>query len=482
MRKSLMGALLGIVVGVAIAIIMTLVKGEETPANLAETAGLIEVEREAGNTNKVIWIGVDAACWKDLEPMLAAGELPNFNRLINDGYSCDLHAMRPTLSPRIWTTMSTGQTPSGHGILGFWLRDQGPVPVEDEEEIPYTSRNRLVPQVWHILGEQGLTTGDIAQWASWPAEGCNGYTVSERGATQRFNLSTNATKSKEGMTYPPSLVDEIAPMIRDPRDMTAEELARLTTMDHAEFLKIIDRLDRGEDVFFDKMVNLAIAYTSLLSYEEIHHYLYKKYEPDFAFVYFEAIDNVGHLFYRYAHPETWKGPDEITEADIRMFENVITEMYRIQDETLGRILDELDDDTYVILTSDHGMVPIFNPKKPLVSAGHNIKSPPDGIFAVYGPGVMELGYRPGANIEPEQITPTILWLMGFPIAQDMDGGVFERAFQPGWIIQHPITKIPSYDNVKTKQGPYRPAGLSPEEADEVMDPEFQKMLKALGYM
>lgn len=65
---------------------------------------------------------------------------------------------------------------------------------------------------------------------------------------------------------------------------------------------------------------------------------------------FDLTDRVQHMFWRYldeAHPAN-RGRDQL------QFRNTIDEMYERMDRLVGRVLDEIDDETALFVMSDHG--------------------------------------------------------------------------------------------------------------------------------
>ena len=74
------------------------------------------------------------------------------------------------------------------------------------------------------------------------------------------------------------------------------------------------------------------------------------------------------------------------------------------------------------------------------------------------------------------ITPTILHLMGFPIAKDMDGKVLTQAIIPEYLLQNPIRYIDSYGNRDTEK--IKAAAPSTLEEEE----RIKERLRSLGYI
>ena len=60
------------------------------------------------------------------------------------------------------------------------------------------------------------------------------------------------------------------------------------------------------------------------------------------------------------------------------------------------------------------------------------------------------GIRPGAvpaNASVLDVAPTILYLMGLPVARDMEGRVLTEILEDEFARDHPVTFIPSYESL-----------------------------------
>ena len=94
---------------------------------------------------------------------------------------------------------------------------------------------------------------------------------------------------------------------------------------------------------------------------------------------------------------------------------------------------------------------------------------PEGIWLVSGPGTA--GFEPlSAGIL--DLTPTILWLLGFPIGADMPGHVLTQAFSEDQQKQ-PVRCLKSWTPLVPARVQGAGAPLSQEKKDQ---------FKALGYI
>lgn len=128
--------------------------------------GCMAMERK---TEKLIVLGIDGMDPKFTKYLLDKGEMPTIKKLIERG-ACreDLALLggMPTITPPMWTTLSTGAYASTHGITGFWNVDP-----EDHSRLIYALDSTVskAEQVWNGIVESGLRTL-VWHWpgSSWP--------------------------------------------------------------------------------------------------------------------------------------------------------------------------------------------------------------------------------------------------------------------------------------------------------------------------
>src|SRR5436853_7917115 len=68
---------------------------------------------------KVIVFGVNGAEWDLLRPLLVRGELPNLQRVIDNGVSAKLKTVGAPNCPKVYSAIETSTTPEEDGITGF---------------------------------------------------------------------------------------------------------------------------------------------------------------------------------------------------------------------------------------------------------------------------------------------------------------------------------------------------------------------------
>ena len=140
---------------------------------------------------------LDGASLEVISPAVAAGRLPNFGRLLEDGASMHLATTRPTQPEPVWSSVVTGKWPAQHGIRGAavyrpftggpavhvlpdLLFAQALLRFGFLVEEPHSSASLRATPLWRILSSRGLATGVIGLPLTHPAEPISGFMVSDR--------------------------------------------------------------------------------------------------------------------------------------------------------------------------------------------------------------------------------------------------------------------------------------------------------------
>lgn len=419
---------------------------------------------------KIALIGVDAASWNLLLPWINQGELPHLRRLMEGGAWGVLRSRHPTRSPALWTTIATGKKRAKHGVSHFFKKENG-------VRVPARSYHRQAKAIWNILSEHNRKVWFIDWWASYPPEKVNGVMVTQLIYNQPNNV------------YPPEIKPEIDDLIKPHQTKFAHPLP--------------SRLGDGEN---EKLERKYLSELEMA--EKVALYGCSKAWDLFA-VYTHSTDAVLHHFWKFHEPQRFTDPlYGLTAENISRFGPTALRHFQRFDQMLGRLLDCLGPETIVIVASDHGqqgrmLKPDRGPAGDADVSGvhHN-----DGILIMHGPGIrkgvllaqktvdtllVEVGKMINDRILPVDldrasrnlhaldyldildITPTILYLMGLPVGDDMDGKVITQAIDANHLAQKPIRFVETYETGRSS---------SPSSAPQAEDKEMERRLRSLGYI
>lgn len=404
--------------------------------------------------NKLLLIGWDAADWKIAGPLLAKGLMPSLKKLIDRGVHGNMSTMNPPYSPMLWSSVATGKTPDKHGVLGF-------VEVVPNQKAlrPVSANSRKARAIWNILHHKGLKSNLVGWWPSFPAEPINGVVVSDK--FQRVSADpTKIMPMPERTVHPKEMQDVLKDLRMFPWEVTKEHI--LPFMPQAAR---IDQKEKGSGLSpFSKIL------TQNVSLHNASTYLIRETEWDFMAVYFDMIDHLCHSFMKYHPPKL----DKISQEHYDIYNDVVNSAYRFQDMMLGRILNLIDEETTVIVMSDHGFESGSKRilEMPKVTAAPALDHRQFGIFVASGPNIKRNEKVFGLGLI--DVAPTVLHHFGLPVGKDMDGKVNLDIFKESGVPSY----IDSWENVEGDFGE-----LEPEAADDLLsDEETMEQLIELGYI
>jgi predicted AlkP superfamily phosphohydrolase/phosphomutase len=264
--------------------------------------------------SKIAVIGLDCA-----EPKLVfdrwLDELPNLRRLVRAGTWGALRSVDPPITVPAWSCMLTGRDPGELGIYGFRNRsDHGydSLYVAD-------SRAVKVDRVWDHLGRAGKHVVAVGVPQTSPPVPVNGELVS---------CFLTADTRSDPYTHPQGLSTEI------------EGVAGPYRVDVQNF--------RSDDR--DRI--LAEIYAMTEQRFAVCRHLLDTRPWDFFMVVEIGLDRLHHAFWRFmdpAHPRHEPG---------HRYRDVIRSYYAYLDDEIGELLERFDDDTAVMVVSDHGARPM----------------------------------------------------------------------------------------------------------------------------
>jgi hypothetical protein len=413
--------------------------------------------RSEAPVSRVILLGIDGLSWNVLTPLVESGRVPNLARFLARGASGELYTTIPTYSPIIWATIATGKTRDEHGIGGFAQRS-----ADAPQPVPLTSVDRRVKTVWNILGDAGKRVAVVGWWTTRPAEPVSGVLVSDRMLYNRFNLLLGYAgfgRDLPQQTWPRGLAGNLSDLAIVDEHIATEMFERFLPLATEKHL---------EPNLHDPYYELFLIYARDVAYRKMLDRVRATETFDFVAFYLNGVDIASHYFWKYRFPEEWKEP--IDPTLVRVNGEVIDRYMIYLDGTIGALLDEADEDTVVIVVSDHGFATGERPDSPNISGIHYDRAPP-GVVAIAGGHV-----QPGSTIEGSSIfdiTPTVLHLLGRPVASDMSGAVLPAAVGGGAnLATRPVQRIATYEDGQARRKP-----VATDYDDAIM-----RRLGALGYL
>ena len=419
-------------------------------------SGLVATACGRNGPGRVIVLGMDGLDPRAVDLLMSENKLPHFAKLRQEGAYGRLLSSKPMLSPVLWTTVTTGKTPEQHGIGHFTAIDP-----QSGEMLPVTSGMRKVKALWNILTDRQKKVAVVGWWATWPAEDVNGAMVSDHLCYHfLFPQAQGGADTPQGLTDPPELAQKLQPLVRRPADVTAQEVAPFIQVTPDEFGR---PFDFNDDVSHFKWA-LATADTN----RRVGLKLWRDEQPDVLMAYTEGTDSVAHLFGHLFRAANLSG--ELLEQQ-RKFGNAVEQMYVYADGILGDYMKVMDDDTALVVLSDHGFdlgATQADPSKTrdmrrVSERFHNA----EGILYMYGRGV-----KARARLDQPQlldVAPTVLALAGLPAARDMPG----RVIAEGLDLSIPGPAVATYET--------GPAGTRTAQ-DPRADPQILERLRSLGYV
>lgn len=292
-------------------------------------------------SRKVLLIGLDCAdprlvfdAWRD--------DLPNLNQLMSHGMFGRLRSSDPPITVPAWSSMMTSLDAGELGFYGFRNRAD----YSYEKMALATSRN--VPQrtVWDILGRANKQSILLGVPQTFPPRPINGSMVT--------CFLTPSTQSQ--YTYPSELKTEIEQVLGGDK-------------------YIFDVSDFRSD---DKQRILNDIYTMTERQCTVFRHLIQTKPWDFAMMVIMGTDRIHHGFWQYCFA------DHPLYTPNNGLESCIHDYYVYVDQEIGKILDVVDDETLVLVISDHGargMDGGICVNEWLIREGYlTLKSQPDGII------------------------------------------------------------------------------------------------------
>jgi hypothetical protein len=391
---------------------------------------------------RVILLAFDGATLDIISPAVAEGRLPNLGRIFDAGAVLHLATLKPTQAEPVWSAAATGRLPGANGVraaaryrvrsgrsaldlLPDYCFSQALVRFGFLREEPHTAQSLLARPLWSILSDAAIPTGVVGFPLSHPVTSIHGYLVSDD-----FHRLANAVGGLEAGSgvSPPSLYLQVR-----------AALDRPSTPDPEAVLASIDDAPQSAHPRPD-----PAPIAGDRAHLQIMRAMQQVVPTRFTAVRFPGLDAVGHYFFRYANPSAF---GDVSEDERRRYGRVLDDYYGFVDAVVGSSLELLQRGDLLLVVSAFGMEPLSPGKRvleqlvgnPRISGTH--ERAPDGFVLAYGSHVAP-GHPNRASLV--DVTPTILYYLGLPVARDMDGFARTDLFQSSFTASRPVTFIPSY--------------------------------------
>jgi len=249
---------------------------------------------------KVIVIGLDGVTWDLIKPWAKEGKLPTLKKLMESGVYCDLESTIPPLTAPAWVSFATGKNPGKHGCYDFILPRKS---LNDMK--PITTKDIHGKTFYEILYENGKKCIIINLPGSYPPR------IKEIVITSLLTQGNN-------FIFPPNLVTEI-PELKNYRiipDKSLRESGRIM-----ESVNDIRKLEKNRFECAKK--------------------LFKK-DWNFFFLLFTGTDTIQHMIY----DKLISGTMDDDSYPIKAYKEI--------DEYIGWFVDNVPQDTNILIMSDHG--------------------------------------------------------------------------------------------------------------------------------
>jgi predicted AlkP superfamily phosphohydrolase/phosphomutase len=305
--------------------------------------------------SKVLVIGLDGATFDLITPWAEAGHLPTLSRLLREGAHGPLRSTIPPMTAPAWTSFATGTNPGKHRLYDWIAREP-----ESYRFSPVTALNGTAPTIYTLLSQAGRRVCTLNIPMTYPPLPINGLMVSGLPAPSTQNT----------ITYPPGLYQEILQAIGD----------YILYPDPGQAYS-----EAGVDAFLERLYRGTEIRTRTFDY------LRDREAWDFAMMVFNGTDTICHAMWKYMDREhPLHDPSRYDK-----YGSAIHDYYQSIDRYLAKVVEALDEDTTLIIMSDHGFGPFhkfIHVNNWLIQEGLMQLRP--GLLPTLKQGLFRLGFAP----------------------------------------------------------------------------------------
>lgn len=257
---------------------------------------------------RICILGLDCAA-----PEVVFGDerLVNIRRLMDSGVYGRLESVVPPITVPAWMCMTTSQDPGSLGVYGFRNRSD-----YSYEKLGFANSNSIKAfAMWDQLALEGKKSIIMGVPPNFPPRRINGISI---------GCFLTPDPVRDEFTHPTSIKSKIT------------ELVGEYPVDVKNF-----RTDR-KDWLRDEIFRMSRKQW------EIVHWLMREQEWDYFHYVDIGLDRVHHGFWNYFDKQ------HVQYEAGSPYESVIPEYYLWLDEQIGRVMESLDEETILLLVSDHG--------------------------------------------------------------------------------------------------------------------------------
>jgi len=367
----------------------------------------------------VVVIGVNGMELDVIRPLLLKGAMPNLAKVIKNGAYGKLRTVDAPNCPRVYSTLFTSTRPDEHGVTGFLVGG-------------ITANTNMLKQepLWSVLSKKGVTIGMANVPATFPVMPVNGYMIS--------GMLTRGKNCEDGVLCAPKLSEVEGGDAVYPPAMKAELLRQV-----GDFYIDCERMPSAEQLNGHEtdVIDSWLKKVQLIRDQQtrLFDYLLANHPTEFTWLAQSCEDRTGHWLYPIA-PYNVGYNARVNGVRVDAF----PDQYIAFDKVLGTILKHVDDNTYLIIVSDHGIKPLRefeqtdshahmdHEKTTPVIAKHDFADGDDvpGSFFAMGPGIKH-GFRlMGFEASVYDVAPTILRIYQVDPPKQMRGHVLNEIFEP----------------------------------------------------
>lgn len=253
---------------------------------------------------RILFIGLDGADLTYMRPWLDEGELPNIASIIEGGALMPLTSTLCNVTNVAWPVLFTGKNPGKTGITDIALRIDGEYDI-----VPASLRRVQTEPFWVYLGEHDLRTLVVnvpMVYPPLPLKGTliSGFDTPEDASRYAWPDEVNEQLEKRGYN-----TDILQPQHR----LVTWSSTHRGSLDKAKFLQACKALTDN-----------TIEHVSQLLAEHAW---------DVAFIGYHGCDIINHYT-----------ADRVAHLQV----------YRMADELVGKLMDQVGDEVSIVIASDHG--------------------------------------------------------------------------------------------------------------------------------